>query len=320
MGQTLDGKLVVAVASSALFDLTECDRVFREQGCDAYRAYQREHEEDILREGCAFPFIRRLLALNAIDPVTRPVEVVLLSHNDPDTGLRVFNSIESHKLGITRAVFTAGKSPYSYMDTFGARLFLSANDEDVRDAMRYGYAAGRVMTQSAADDPSDPELRIAFDFDGVLADDAAERVFRETGIDNYRSTEAARAKEPLNPGPLKSFLDGIAALQAMEGRLRDRDRSYSPRLRIAIATAREAPAHKRVVTTLREWGILINDAFFLGGLDKGGALSRYRPHIFFDDQTGNLVSTRGIAPSVHVPFGVANAAQASAKPIPREQA
>lgn len=304
-------KLVVAIASSALFDLTEGDRVFRDGGCEPYRAYQRAHEGDVLKEGCAFSFIRRLLGLNEIAPKLHPVEVILLSRNDPDTGLRVFNSIEAYGLSITRAVFTAGKSPFSYMRQFGARLFLSANEDDVCEAIRLGHAAGQVLGSAAEDDPDDPELRIAFDFDGVLADDASERIYREKGLDEFRLSEAAHANEALNPGPLKPLLEGIAHIQELERQRQEQDRAYQPRLRIAIATAREAPAHKRVVTTLREWGMVVDDAFFLGGIDKGTVIAEYRPHIFFDDQASNLLSTVGFAPSVHVPFGVANSARCS---------
>lgn len=307
MSQSLQGKLVVAVASSALFDLTDSDRVFREGGEDAYRAYQREREDQLLPTGVAFPFIRRLLSLNGQDPSDRPVEVVLLSRNDPDTGARVFRSIASHGLEIERAVFTKGKAPWPYVESFGASLFLSANPRDVREAIQHGIPAGQVLEHGMVhDDPSDPGLRVAFDFDGVLADDASERIYKSQGIDAFRANEEARRSEPLDPGPLLRLFRDLGAVQAVERARKRQDPSYEPRLRIAIATARGAPSHQRVVTSLRSWGLNVDEAFFLGGIAKKSVLATFRPHLFFDDQLAHVEPTSELLPSVHVPFGVAN--------------
>lgn len=307
MAYSLEGKLVVGVASSALFDLTESDRVFREQGEDAYRSFQRSRESECLPPGVAFPFLRRLLALNGAEESDRPVEVVLLSRNDPDTGARIFYS--AHKLGLDleRAVFTSGAPPWGYAESFGACLFLSANPSDVREALRSGLPAGQVLENGALrDDPDDPELRVAFDFDGVLADDASERVYQEGGMPAFRAVEEQLGGLALEAGPLKRLLVELGKIQALEKTRKQRDPSYKPRLKTAIATARSAPAHQRVVTTLREWGLRVDQAFFLGGVEKTRVLERYRPHIFFDDQLAHAQPASRILPSVHVPFGMVN--------------
>ena len=303
---SLADRLVVAVASSALFDLEASDRIFREQGEDAYRKHQREHENDILPTGVAFPLIRRLLALNGASPSEQFVDVVLLSRNDPDTGLRVFNSIEHYGLPIARAAFVKGRNPFAYMDGFNASLFLSANEEDVRRAIQRGLPAGRVFPTDFIDDQEEPELRIAFDFDGIIADDSAEVVFQERGLRDYHLSEREKATEPLRAGPLQRFFSELASLQVKDRLRATEDPAYQPRLRIAIVTARSAPAHKRVITTLREWGIQVDEAFFLGGVNKAEILREFRPHIFFDDQIGHIEGAARVAPSVHVPFGVTN--------------
>lgn len=307
MSVSLADRLVVAVASSALFDLEESDRVFRERKEEAYRQYQREHEDDVLTPGVAFPLIRRLLSLNGEADDEQFVEVVLLSRNDPDTGLRVFNSIEQHQLPISRAAFVKGRNPYVYMDAFNACLFLSADADDVRRAIEMGLPAGQVFPTAFVDDEGDPELRIAFDFDGIIADDSAEAIFKKHGMESFRSSEREHAAEPHQGGPLQRFFTEVAALQRKDLARQEKDPDYQPRLRVAIVTARNAPAHTRVITTLRDWGIQVDEAFFLGGLEKAEILRAYRPHIYFDDQLTHVQGAAEIAPSVHVPFGVANA-------------
>jgi 5'-nucleotidase len=234
---------------------------------------------------------------------------VLLSRNDPDTGLRVFNSVEHHRLAISRAAFVKGRNPYLYMSAFNASLFLSANAENVRRAVEKGLPAGQVFP-TAFVDTAEAELRIAFDFDGIIADDSAEAVFKVGGLAGFHSNERELALEPLKAGPLQRFFVEVAALQAKERIRQERDSAYQPRLRIAIVTARNAPAHRRVITTLREWGIQVDDAFFLGGLGKAEILRTFQPHIFFDDQLTHIEGTSQVTPSVHVPFGVANAVAA----------
>ena len=252
--------------------------------------------------------MRRLLSLNGPDPGDRPVEVILLSRNDPDTDLRSFNSIAHYKLSISRGAFVTGRRPYRYMPAFNASLFLSANEEDVRAAVEDGWAAGQVLGSALADDPTDPELRIAFDFDGVLASDEAEKVNREHGLQDFLDHEDTNALRPLESGPLKHLLEEMAQLQRLERERVRRDSSYVPRIRTAIVMSRNAPAHRRLVTTLRSWGITVDETLLLGGLEKNRVLEIFRPHIFFDDQRTHAVPAAAIAPSVHVPFGISNRA------------
>jgi 5'-nucleotidase len=309
MAYSLDDRLVIAIASSALFDLSESDRVYRERGVDEYRRFQREHEKDVLAPGVAFSLIKRLLALNGSAAADRVVEVILLSRNDPDTGLRVFTSIQHHELEISRAVFVSGRDPFRYLGAFNAALFLSANPEDVRKAIMQGAPAGRVFPTEFVDDASESELRIAFDFDAVIADDSAEAVFKDKGLDEFLRSEREHAGTAHPLGPLHRFFLEVAKLQSRERDRKAADPLHEPRIRVAIVTARNAPAHERVVTSLREWGIQVDEVFFLGGIEKAKVLQVFRPHIFFDDQVSHIEGTARIAPSAHVPLGVANAGE-----------
>ncbi|WP_348672269.1 5'-nucleotidase [uncultured Abyssibacter sp.] len=309
MAYELDKRLVVGLASSALFDLTDPDRVFREQGESTYREFQREHEREPLKPGVAFPFIKRLLSLNEIRPDDPPIEVVLLSRNDPDTGMRVMRSIQHHGLNITRAAFLQGRNPHKFIPAFSVNLFLSGNEDDVNQAIAEGYPAGQVLSADHVDDEDDHELRIAFDFDGVLADDESETVYQESrDLETFNEHERQHIDVPHKPGPLKVFLDKLSEVQALEEARAAEDADYTPKLRIAIVTARGAPAHERVINTMRTWGITVNEALFLGGVEKRRSLEVLKPHIFFDDQRSHLVETTGVLPSVHVPFGIANRA------------
>jgi len=314
-----DGQvLTIGLASSALFDLSESDRVFREQGKEAYAEYQRTHEHDVLAPGIALPFVRRLLKLNALPAFkTAPVEVVLLSRNDPNTGMRVMNSVEAHGLTIAQASFLQGESPTHYIESLGVDLFLSANEEDVRRVLEQGFAAGQCLASNVGEDGADggdekdtdddEELRLAFDFDGVLADDESESVYqRAKNLDEFNAHELARSDVAHNPGPLKSFIDKVHAIQKLESDYALAHDAYQPRLKIAIVTARSAPAHKRVINTMRSWNIHPNQAFFMGGKDKTLVLANYKPHMFFDDQRKHLEGSAAVAPAVHVPFGALN--------------
>lgn len=302
----IEEKFVVAVASSALFNLEASDKVFKEKGEEEYRQYQHAHEEEVLHTGVAFPLIKRLLMINGNDPDDQPVEAVLLSRNDPDTGLRVFKSIQHYGLPITRAAFVAGRNPFTYMDAFNASLFLSADPDDVRSAIRMGLPAAQVFPTGFVDDDREQELRIAFDFDGIIADDSAEGIYQAQGMQGFHESERVKAAEALPPGPLFRFFSELARLQRREWDKKKRDPDYSPRVRIAIVTARNAPAHERVVTTLRTAGIRVDDAFFLGGIEKARVLKVFRPHIFIDDQVGHIEGVSGYYPTAHVPFGALN--------------
>ncbi len=234
------------------------------------------------------------------------VEVIVLSRNDPDTGLRVMRSIQSHGLQITRAIFMQGRSPYHFMPALNMSLFLSANETDVREAVALGLPAGRVLGPVAADESDDQDLRIAFDFDGVLADDASEQVYQADGIEGFRSHEMMNAATPHDPGPLRDFLANVNRLQQREEEQRAKDPDYKIRVHVSLVTARNAPAHERAVRSLKDWGVTVNDAFFLGGIDKSTIMGVLKPHIFFDDQVSHLAGTFRSTPSVHVPFGKMN--------------
>lgn len=307
MPYDLSNRLVIGLSSSALFDLKESDKVFRNEGEQVYREYQRQHQDKPLSEGVAFPFIRRMLTLNELRKGDALVEVILLSRNDPDTGLRVMNSIEHYGLDITRAMFLQGKSPHTYIPAFDIELFLSANPQDVKQAVLAGYPAGQILAGNIKDDTTDHQLRIAFDFDGVLADDEAEAIYKDTKqLKDFHSHESEHVDVPHNPGPLKAFLDRIAEIQKIETKRIEDDPQYKPVLSISIVTARNAPSHKRVINTMRTWGIDVNEAFFMGGVEKSSVLNILKPHIFFDDQRTHLDENASILPSVHIPFGVAN--------------
>jgi 5'-nucleotidase len=306
MPYDLTDRLVIGIASSALFDLIESDTVFHQEGEASYRRYQEEHLDEPLTAGAAFPFIQRLLSLNDLATVGDPlVEVIIMSHNDPDTGLRVMRSVRNYELGITRAIFTQGQSPYTYMPVLNMSLFLSANENDVRDAVSLGQPAGQVLASAYTDDNS-KQLRIAFDFDGVLASDESEQIFQQRGLRDFHQHETANIAIPISPGPLHKFLSNINKIQRREEQRTVEDENYSRRLRVSIVTARSAPAHERAVASLKVWGVNVNDAFFLGGIDKGAIMQILQPHIFFDDQRSHLLSTAKIVPSVHVPFGSVN--------------
>ena len=305
----LKDRLVIGLASSALFDLRESDAIFRDQGEAAYREYQEAKLDEPLQPGVAFSFIKRILSLNDLSLIgeEKLTEVIILSRNDPDTGLRVMKSLQNHGLDITRAIFMEGKSPYKFIPALNISLFLSANDKDVREALGLGFPAGRVLESAVVDDEDDLDLRIAFDFDGVLADDESEQVMQSSGLEEFHRFEQANSITPHHPGPLKDFLVRVAAIQRHEQDLKKADSNYRTRLHVALVTARNAPSHERPIATLKKWGVMVNDAFFLGGIAKDRILEVLRPHIFFDDQVTHLLATSKYAPSVHIPFGKLNA-------------
>jgi 5'-nucleotidase len=308
MPYDLEKRLVIGVASSAVFDLGESDAVFKREGEQAYRTFQESHLNVPLAKGIAFSFVRRLLSLNDLssDPHNDPlVEVVLLSKNDPDTGLRVMKTIEHYGLGITRAIFMQGRSPYEFIPALNIALFLSRDKKDVDAAIEAGFAAGQVLDSMLVDD-ADDTLRIAFDFDGVLAGDESEVVMQTHGLDDFHAHEVKNVMTPHNPGPLKEFLVRMGRIQDAEEQRKKIDKGYQNRLRVCIVTARSAPSHERALNSLKSWGVMANDAFFLGGIEKGKVLGVLRPHIFFDDQSGHLKSASKVVPSVHIPFGITN--------------
>lgn len=306
MTYPIERKFVVGVASSALFDLGESHQVFLDQGPEKYKQYQEANIDNTLGKGVAFPFIRRFLSINERFPDKQPVEVVLLSRNSPETGLRVFRSIKNYGLNITRASFMTGKSPFEYIPAFNCSLFLTANETDVFNAINAGYPAGLVLPSIVEDNEKDVELRVAFDFDGVIVDDESEKVYREGGLAAFEAHETQHADVPHNQGLLAELVKKLAFMQKLEDREIERNPQYERIVRVAVVTARSAPTHERVVTTLKDIGIGVDETFFLGGMAKHRVLTVLKPHIFFDDQKRHLQSVAGNIPMVHIPFGIAN--------------
>ena len=308
MRYPIDQKLVIGVASSALFDLTESHQIYLSQGIDEYRNHQESNIDNPFLKGSAFPFIRRFLAINQAFPEQLPVEVVLLSRNSPETGLRIFRSIKHYGLDITRAAFMTGRSPHEYVPAFNISLFLSANELDVKKAIAANYPAGVVLPSfNIYDDELDTELRVAFDFDGVIADDEAESVYKKHhDLQEFQAHETEKQSIPHRPGPLANLFKKLASIQKLEEKQLAKNKDYRKIVRIAIVTARNAPSHERVVTTLKNWGVSADESFFLGGMEKSRILTVLKPHMFFDDQLSHLQSSAGDIPMVHIPFGISN--------------
>lgn len=309
MPYPIETKLVVGVSSTALFDLRVEDEVFRNHGIEAYRQYQEEHRGESLKKGVAYPFIKRLLHINKVYSNEVPIEVVLLSKNSPEVGLRIFDAIQEHELNITRAAFTSGRSPYEYIPSYNIALFLSTNDVDVSKAIEAGYAAGKFINAEVADDDDSAGLRVAFDFDGVIAGDSSERVYKATGIDLFHQHEVEHVEEPLEAGPLADFFRRLSKFQALETEKENLDPKYHKMIRTAIVTARNAPSHERAIRTLKDWGVTVDDMFLLGGIEKSRILNVLKPHIYFDDQLAHLNTDLTKIPLVHIPFGIANASK-----------
>ncbi|HEX6706334.1 MAG TPA: 5'-nucleotidase [Albitalea sp.] len=293
---SLDGQLVVAISSRALFDFEEENQVFEASDDRAYMRLQLERVDTPAKPGVAFSLVNKLLAFNAGD--TPRVEVVILSRNDPVSGMRVFRSAKHYGLTIQRGVFTRGQSPWRYLRPLSANLFLSTNEPDVRSALAAGVPAARVYPQSARASTDHPnEVRIAFDGDAVLFSDEAEQVFQRDGLDAFQTHELAQAQTPLAAGPFKPLLEALHRLQREPGGMR---------IRTALVTARSAPAHERAVRTLMGWHIEVDEAMFLGGLPKGAFLREFEPDFFFDDQTGHVENALTHVPAGHVAAGVSN--------------
>jgi len=299
MPVSFEGKLVVAISSRALFDFEDENRIFETSGERAYIELQLSRLDVPAKAGVAFPLVQKLLAFNT--PGAQRVEVVILSKNDPVSGLRIFRSAQRAGLPLERGVFTRGRSPYRYLDALKANLFLSANEHDVRGALDASFPAARVVPESAqAAGRHADEVRIAFDGDAVLFSDEAERVFQGEGLDAFTRHETVHALRPLPPGPFKPLLEALHRLQSAAGT------DVPVRIRTALVTARSAPAHERAVRTLMDWNIAVDEAMFLGGLDKGEFLRAFEPDFYFDDQRGHVESAHRHVATGHVPFGIAN--------------
>ena len=307
MPYPIEKKLVVGVSSNALFNLQTEDEIFNNDGLEAYKKFQTENRKVVLEKGLAYPFIRRFLNINKIFPEREPVEVVILSKNSPETGLRVFNSIKEYNLNISRAAFTSGRSPFEYIPAYNISLFLSTDETDVKKAIEKNYPAGRILKTKIHDDEDDLELRLAFDFDGVLVDDSAEQFYQNChDINEYFKHESELSCQPLEAGLLMDFLQKVSFFQKLENKALQENPKYKKVLRTAVITARNAPAHERAINTLTHWDVNVDEMFFLGGIEKRRILEILKPHLFIDDQINHLDKSLIDIPLVHIPFGFIN--------------
>ena len=284
--------LVIGITSRALFDLDESHEIYEDKGLEAYKDFQVANENIPLNPGQAFPLVNKLLSLNHKINKDKKVEVILLSRNSADTGLRIFNSIQHHGLDIKRAAFCGGGSPHTYAKSFGAQLFLSTEFSDCKSSIENGVAAARIIP-SGKTDMNDEVLKVAFDGDSVIFSEDSQSIYDKHGIKAFERNEKNLAKFPLSGGPFKSFLFELHKLQ----------KKFTPSncpIKIALVTARSAPSHERVIRTLRDWGIRIDECLFLGGLDKGSFLRVFDADIFFDDQIENCSSASTFVPTAHV--------------------
>lgn len=304
----IEKKLVVGVSSNALFDLELEDKIFLEEGVEKYRQHQFENKTKPLKGGIALPFIKRFLQINKVYSLEVPVEVVLLSKNSPETGIRIFNAIKEHNLDISRAAFTSGASPFKYIPAYNISLFLSTHEQDVLNAIEANYGAGKIIkTKVEDDDDDDMELRVAFDFDGVIADDQAEIIYAESGqLEMFHEHEQEHILETHNPGPLADFFKKLSFFQQLETKKELEDPKYKKIVKTAIITARNAPSHERAINTLKDWGVTVDEMFLLGGIEKSRVLEVLKPHLFLDDQISHLDPALKNIPLVHIPFGIAN--------------
>lgn len=296
MAMSLDNKLVVGISSRALFDLEAENKIYEEQGLQAYLEYQIAHEKDILKPGTAFPLIKALHKLN--DGGEQLVEIIIMSKNSADTSLRIFNSIEHYGLGITRAALVGGNQITPYLTAFKVDLFLSAYEKDVQEAINAGIAAGLICSHEdlkISPDEEIDEIRIAFDGDAVIFSDESEWIYKREGLSAFEEHERLNAKNPLPEGPFAKLLTTISKVQKQLG-------TENVPIRTALVTARNAPAHERVIRTLISWNVRIDEAFFLGGLQKSAVLKAFGAHIFFDDQAVHTDPASKLVPAARVPY------------------
>lgn len=298
MAYDLENKLVVGVSSRALFDLTYENTIYESDGVEAYCSYQIEHEDELLRPGPGFPLIKALLNLNNLPGKEGSVEVIIMSRNSPDSSLRVFKAIEHYGLNITRAVLASGASLAPYLTAFKTDLFLSAYEDDVQSAIDSNIAAGIICTdglQTYDCDHQIRQIRIAFDGDAVLFSDESERIYQEQGLEAFEDNERRNANNPLKAGPFAKFLRTLSGLQ------NEFPGEEAP-IRTALVTTRCAPAHERVIRTLRAWNVRIDEVFFLGGIRKKDVLQAFGAHIFFDDQSVHTEPASEVVPAARVPY------------------
>ncbi len=296
----LSNFLVIGISSRALFDLSKENEIFEKEGLEAYCRYQLEHENDILKPGAGFALINSMLQINQIDENTRRIEVVIISRNSADTSLRISNSIDYYNLDVTRAVFTGGEPVARYLNAFDVDLFLSASEEDVQTAVKSNVASGLIYDSPSAN-PQDrlEQIRIAFDGDAVLFSEESEIIYQREGLEAFIEHEKINAKKPLPEGPFAKLLKTLSFLQF---ELDSKQHQEVPPIRTALVTARNSPAHERVIRTLRTWNVRIDETFFLGGVSKDKILAAFSPHIFFDDQHQHCDAASKLVPTARVPY------------------
>lgn len=291
MPESLEEKLVVGISSRALFDLADANDVFEREGLSAYRDYQRAHEQEVLEPGSAFPLVKGLLAVNK-RASERLVEVIIFSRNDADSAMRVLRSVEAHGLDITRGVFRGGRDPWQLLSAMSCDVFLSAEPSQVLKAHARGVPAALILPGAPRALEDEVEVRIAFDGDAVLFDGASQQVYDRDGLDAFHHHETHHVDQPLLAGPFRPFLEGLARIQShFDG---------DAPIRTALVTSRGAPAHYRVINTLRDWGVTVDETYFLGGVDKAEALAAFGAHIFFDDQLVHVESASLRVPAAQV--------------------
>lgn len=305
----LSKSLVIGISSRALFDLKQANSVFETEGEQAYSKYQEERETEIINPGIGFALVQRILGLNAMASGGRKAEVVITSRNSPATSMRLFHSIQSHGLDIQRAILTGGTPVERYLKPFCVDLYLSAHEKDVEEAIQAGIAAAVIYRSdpmipipsvnnlggNSENAPMNTEqLRIAFDGDNVLFNNEAEDVYQAEGLSGFLAHEMENHQRPLVDGPFAKLFRTLAGLQQDPG-------FESPLIRTALVTARSLPTHLRVLNTFRAWGIHVDEAFFMGGVDKSGVLKAFKPHIFFDDQDAHCNSAAEVVSTARVP-------------------
>lgn len=289
--------LVIGVSSRALFNLEEENEIFNTQGIEAYRKYQQDNEDNLLVPGTAFYLVKSLLELNK-QADKHIVEVIVMSRNSPETGVRMLNSIKKHDLDITRVALSGGEPLSPYIDAFDIDLFLSKDEKDVQAVIDSKVCASAMIYAPPQEfNPEDSRVKIAFDADAVIFSDESEYRNKTEGLESFHEYESTHEDDPLNEGPFANLLIKLSKIQEhLPTRI-----EYSP-LRLAIVTARNAPSHMRVIKTLRKWNVYVDEAYFLGGLPKDKVLKAFGAHIFFDDQETHLKTTSKYVPSGKVPY------------------
>lgn len=288
--------LRIGISTRALFDLEEEHSVFEKQGVRAYAKLQLERENTPIGKGTGFEVVERLLRLN--EPDEKPyVEVVLLSQNSPDLSLRAFRSIKKYGLAIKTGSFTSGRSLGPFIPAWDVDLFLSNEHADVLAAISAGTAAAKLrVVPKERQEVREDEVRIAFDGDAVVFSPESDEIYKKDGLQAFLQHEQDNATKPMAGGPFGNFLKKLSLLRDIYMN----DDGVS-RVRVAIVTARNAPAHERVILTLRAWGTPADEAHFVGARVKAPILKAFGAHIFFDDQEKHVLGAASVVPAGHVP-------------------